>query len=247
MVLGDLGMLWLYPVFLSNFLLTRASHAIAINLPTIFFIAGFSTTFSSTAQTVSFVVTSLVVSLFAYIFAHHARIQQQQLETLATQDHLTGIGNRRTLDKELAIALATAKRTGSSYGLIMLDLDRFKEINDKHGHDTGDQVLVALTELITRITRRSDRLFRFGGEEFILLLPNVDLKGLHQAADNVRQQVEHQLRSPSGAVTASMGCALLRPNESANAWLQRADAALYRAKAAGRNRVVTDALEPDAA
>jgi diguanylate cyclase (GGDEF)-like protein len=242
LVLGDLGMLWLYPVFLSNFLLTRASHAVAINVLTIAFMAAFSATFSSTAQAISFVVTSVVVSVFAFIFAHHAQIQRRQLETLATQDPLTGIANRRTLDKELAIALAAAKRAGMSYGLIMLDLDRFKEINDAYGHDAGDQVLVTLTELVDAATRRSDRLFRFGGEEFILLLPGVNLEGLHLAAENVRQRIETRLQSPGGPVTASLGCALLRSNESASAWLQRADAALYRAKAAGRNRVVTDGL-----
>lgn len=244
LLLGDLGMLWLYPVFLSNFLLTRASYALPLNIATIVFMAVFSSTFSSAAQTTSFVVTSLIVSLCAFIFAYNSNIQRRQMEALATQDPLTGIANRRTLEKELAIALAAAKRADISYGLIMLDLDHFKEVNDAHGHEAGDQMLVALTRLLDTITRRSDRLFRFGGEEFILLMPGVDLEGLQLAAENIRKRIRAQLRSASGPVTASLGCALLRPDESARAWLQRADEALYRAKAAGRNCVVTDGLTP---
>lgn len=242
-VLGGLGLLWLYPVLLSNFLLTGASHAVVINALAIALITIFSSTFSSSSQTISFAVTSTIVSLFAFIFAYNSNIQRRQLEALATQDPLTGIANRRTLNQELAIALANAKRSKSSYGLIMLDLDHFKEINDAYGHDAGDKVLVALTGIIDATTRRSDRLFRFGGEEFVLLLPSVSLKGLQLVAENVRQQIQTQLKSPSGPVTASLGCALLRLEESAEDWLQRADEALYRAKAAGRNRVVTDGLK----
>src|SRR5690606_26887892 len=95
--------------------------------------------------------------------------------------------------------------------------------------------------------RDSDRLFRFGGEEFVLLLPGVDLAGLQKAAENLRCKIAAQLRSPGGPVTASLGIALLCPGETWETWLQRADAALYLAKNAGRNRTIVDGLEPAAA
>jgi diguanylate cyclase (GGDEF)-like protein len=90
--------------------------------------------------------------------------------------------------------------------------------------------------LIEASTRNADRLFRFGGEEFVLLLPGVDRNGLYRVAENLRQKIEAQLRSPAGPVTASLGVALLRADEDRKEWLQRVDAALYRAKHAGRNQ-----------
>lgn len=246
-VLGDSGVFWLYVTFLSNFLLTQAGIAAVVNVIAIAATSLHGSAFSSVPQMASFVVTSACVSLFAFIFAYRAEVHRRQFEKLATHDPLTGAGNRRTLNQELRIAVATARRTNIGHGLIMLDLDRFKQVNDEYGHDAGDRVLVDLTALIEETIRDSDRLFRFGGEEFVLLLPGVDLAGLQKAAENLRCTIAAQLRSPGGPVTASLGIALLCPGETWETWLQRADAALYRAKNAGRNRTIVDGLEPAAA
>ncbi len=97
---------------------------------------------------------------------------------------------------------------------------------------------MAFVELIKRCSRKQDRLFRFGGEEFLLLLPNTEIDGLRAAANNLLMRVEQELESPGGAVTVSIGGAILHSGEHWESWLQRADASLYRAKSEGRNRAV---------
>jgi diguanylate cyclase (GGDEF)-like protein len=245
-LLGERGLFWFYPVFLSNFLLVGPRVALAANLLGVAIVIVQGSAFTSVGQMISFGVTGAVASAFAFIFSYRSEVQRQQLETLATIDPLTGAGNRRMLEQELQIAEDSATRDGSRYGLVMLDLDHFKQINDRDGHDAGDQVLVALSDLIRSSTRRVDRLFRYGGEEFVLLLPGVDSAGLRIAAENLRRRIESQLSSSSGPVTASMGVALLAAGEPWESWLQRADAALYRAKQAGRNRVLAAATQTPA-
>jgi len=129
------------------------------------------------------------------------------------------------------------------YGLVMLDLDHFKRVNDQHGHDAGDRVLIAFADLIHRSTRKVDRLFRFGGEEFVLLLPGTDVVGLERAIANLQSRIAEELRGPAGPVTASLGAGVLRPDEDWTSWLARADVALFRAKADGRNRAVVDSAQ----
>jgi diguanylate cyclase (GGDEF)-like protein len=121
-----------------------------------------------------------------------------------------------------------------------MDLDHFKQVNDRFGHHVGDQVLVAFAELIKRSSRKEDRLFRFGGEEFLLLLRDTEVNGLHTAAEHLLNRVAENLESPAGKVTVSIGGAMLRSGEHWESWLQRADECLYQAKSAGRNRVVID-------
>ncbi|WP_244161305.1 GGDEF domain-containing protein [Pseudomonas anguilliseptica] len=121
-----------------------------------------------------------------------------------------------------------------------MDLDHFKRINDNHGHQAGDQVLVDFVKLIKSSSRKEDRLFRFGGEEFLLLLPNTERAGLLAAAQHLQQQVAQHLHGPGGVVTMSIGGAILRRDEHWESMLQRADERLYRAKNAGRNCIIID-------
>jgi diguanylate cyclase (GGDEF)-like protein len=126
-----------------------------------------------------------------------------------------------------------------------MDLDHFKQINDSFGHQAGDQVLVAFVDLIKRSSRQEDRLFRFGGEEFLLLLPNTDEHGLLAASTHLQQQIAQNLPGPGGPVTVSIGGAILRNHEHWESWLERADQCLYQAKSAGRNRTIIDDARPD--
>ena len=144
------------------------------------------------------------------------------------------------MNEELKIAASIHRRHGNSYGVLVMDLDHFKRINDNHGHHAGDQVLVDFVELIKSSSRKEDRLFRFGGEEFLLLLPNTERAGLLAAAQHLQQQVAQHLRGPGGAVTMSVGGAILRRDEHWESMLQRADERLYRAKNAGRNCIMID-------
>lgn len=244
-LLGDVGIFWLYPPFITCFFLVKPLEAVLINGLTMSALAIHNVAFDSTPQMFSFLTTSLVVSACAYIFANRHEFQRRQLEKLAELDPLTGVKNRRAMEQELQHAATVASENGMSYGLVMLDLDHFKQINDTHGHHVGDQVLVQLTSLISEGKRRSDHLYRFGGEEFVLLLPGVDIVGIRSVVNNLHQRILTHLKGPGGTVTASLGAALLKPGECWRTWLERADQALYRAKAEGRNRVVIDGIGPE--
>ena len=112
--------------------------------------------------------------------------------------------NRRSMDEELESAAVDAERTGASYSLVVLDLDYFKKINDSYGHSVGDEVLVDLAAVLEQ-HRRADRLFRFGGEEFVLLLPGVDDVGQKRVLAHLQQIIRKYVRHPGGRVTASSG------------------------------------------
>ncbi|TVP56952.1 MAG: diguanylate cyclase [Halomonadaceae bacterium] len=245
-LIGIFGLFWLYVVLLGNFFLVRVEIAVTMTVIALVAVVLLGTGLEGLPEQASFVITAAITSLFAYIFAHRADIQRMQLEQLATLDPLTGAGNRLALESELNIALAAHKRRGKNHGLLMLDLDHFKGVNDSHGHATGDRILKQFTELVLANTRTEDRLFRFGGEEFVLLMPGSDLQGMTRASEHLLQCLRENLQTPSGPVTTSIGAALLRPEESWESWLGRADHALYAAKEQGRNRVVLAADEAPA-
>lgn len=194
--------------------------------------------FATGAQAAGYFVSLSATAIFSFVFAHRNRRHQDQLIRWATRDPLTGLYNRRTLDEELEVALAIHGRHGTSYGLIILDLDNFKTINDEWGHAAGDRVLVDLAQIIQSTTRQEDRAFRYGGDEFILLLPGVDLNSLKTVLAGLQQRILQQLQFQNTAVHASFGAALLREGESTESWNRRADRALYSAKEEGRNRAV---------
>lgn len=246
-ILGTDGFFWMYTTLLANFFLVSRRLAAIFSAVGLLVLVGYTGSFESSRHMISFLITASLVSLFAYIFAARAETQRLQLETLATHDPLTGIGNRRAMEQEMQIAVESFKRNQAVFGLVMLDLDHFKRVNDSYGHDAGDRVLVALAALIRKSTRKPDRLFRFGGEEFVLLLPGTTLVGLQCAAEHLRSKIAAELEGPAGQVTSSLGCAVLGPDEDWTSWLARADAALYRAKAGGRNQVVVDGVEPGSA
>lgn len=242
---GMPGVLWMYPVLLANFLLATRRTAVLISAVAIGVLAASNAELASTLDRAMFVVTAFVVSLFAYIFSQRTDAQREELETLATQDPLTGAINRRGMDKELQSAVETRARDRSSYGLAVLDLDHFKDVNDLHGHEAGDAVLVQLAELVRESTRRGDRFYRFGGEEFALLLPGVGAETLGRICEALRDQVHAEIGCHGKPITVSIGATLLQSGESAAEWLQRADSAMYRAKREGRDRVVVElAAEP---
>lgn len=162
----------------------------------------------------------------------------QMLERLARQDALTGLNNRRAADERLLEEFQRWGRSGATYALLLMDIDFFKRVNDTYGHKEGDRVLQHVAELLRRQVRSTDFLARFGGEEFLALLPDTDREGAQVMAEKLRAQVEASPLEPVGRVTLSIGLALIKVGDTdPEAALRRADAALYRAKGAGRNRV----------
>jgi len=172
----------------------------------------------------------------------------RELKLLSRADFLTGLPNRRSLEEALGRELDRVRRYGASLGVAMLDLDHFKSVNDRFGHQAGDDVLRWLARTAADAFRQSDSVFRFGGEEFAVLLPAVSIDG---AGDACRRFVERvaatPLRLDGGTLelTCSIGLTAAQPSDaSAASVIARADRALYEAKALGRNRVVS--IQPQA-
>ena len=169
------------------------------------------------------------------------KLQQREAEIVAISltDPLTGVGNRRRLEQALALEVRRVERTGGKLCAAMGDLDHFKRVNDDYGHEAGDKVLAAFGDLLRRNTRSIDILTRFGGEEFVVLMPHTDLEQAVAVADRVRAALAGCHIEPlPDPVTASFGVAELAAGEQGDALLGRADGALYEAKRSGRNRVV---------
>lgn len=237
-VIGEPGLFWLYPVLITNFFLASPHVAFWLNLSAITAFMLNQAVFSSGVQVWSFFASALVVSSCAFVFARRTENQRMRLEHLAKIDPLTGVKNRRSMDEAIVMALGVAARFHVPYALAILDIDRFKQVNDLHGHAVGDDVLVALVSLVEKNSRRMDQLFRYGGEEFVLLLPGVDSAGLDVVMTGLQQMLHASLKSPDGQVTVSFGVAMLRASDTQDSWLERADAALYEAKNTGRDKII---------
>jgi diguanylate cyclase (GGDEF)-like protein len=161
----------------------------------------------------------------------------RQVEELSATDPLTGIFNRKRLNEELAIEIERVKRYAGFMALIMFDIDHFKEINDAHGHAVGDSVLVELVSVVKGLIRRADVFSRWGGEEFLILLPETDLEGAQKMAEKLRVSIETNKFTGVPIVTCSFGVAAFTEIDDEDTLLKRADDALYDAKNSGRNRV----------
>lgn len=175
-------------------------------------------------------------------------IDELELRQIATSDSLTGLLTRRAWLREGDQALRQARRYGRALSCITLDIDHFKSVNDRHGHATGDLVLLAVADACRSVVRTADIVGRLGGEEFALLLPETDLAGASRSAERIRAAIA-AAAIPTAAgtlrVTASFGVAELHDADSdIPALLRVADAALYDAKRAGRDRVVATAARP---
>ncbi len=162
--------------------------------------------------------------------------QSAEMQALAERDGLTGLYNRRA-GEHLLTKLIAAPNVNDA--LIMFDIDRFKSINDAHGHPVGDEVLRQIARRCEALLRRDDVFARWGGEEFLLLVRGARAEGSMHVAETLRSAIASAPIDPAGTITASFGVALFRTHDTLATWIQRADAALYAAKAAGRDRVAT--------
>ena len=167
------------------------------------------------------------------------------LERLALTDAVTGLYNRRAGEEAIAREAARSKRAGSGLSLALLDLDNFKQVNDVHGHEAGDQVLAEVGRILRSSFRASDLAIRWGGDEFLVVLPDVPLRGATSFAERARMQVEALSFTGVGRVTLSAGVVEVGRKEDALLALRRADANLYDAKASGRNCIASGTESTD--
>lgn len=166
--------------------------------------------------------------------------RSQTLEHAALTDALTGMQNRRFFDDAMREYIEEFRKIDKPVGLMILDLDHFKAVNDTYGHDVGDQVLRAVADCLKDMTRYHDVVARLGGEEFAVVAPNMDEDMLSKLADRIRKAVSGLVISAGNVrlrVTTSVGIAVWDRNESADEFFRRADKNLYQAKRMGRNRI----------
>lgn len=169
--------------------------------------------------------------------------QLRETERQLYQDELTGVGNRKFVDLRMSELLGAYRDHGQPFGVLFLDIDHFKRVNDTYGHAIGDEVIRMVARTVQNGLRPTDRVCRFGGEEFVCLLSGVDREDLRLVAERARMLVELSwLDTDLGAlrVTVSIGGAVVRSGDGAASLIERADQNMYRAKQSGRNRVMMD-------
>lgn len=166
-----------------------------------------------------------------------------ELETLSITDPLTSIYNRRKFNEMLTMEIERSKRYQNSLSIIMCDIDHFKKINDTFGHDVGDKAIRKFSKQIHENIRETDMFARWGGEEFMILMPNVSAKNAHSVAEKLRIIIEKTEVETAGSFTASFGVTDLMFDDTAETFIKRADQTLYKAKRGGRNRVESTGAE----
>jgi len=183
--------------------------------------------------------------LIGYMAIRNDITDKKRIEELSVTDQLTGLYNRLKLDELFALYLSLAKRHRSAFSIALLDIDKFKSINDTYGHQVGDIVLQELSSVLKSRIRKKDALGRWGGEEFLILLPQCDLAAAYALAEKLRALVESHAFSRIGSKTVSFGVATFHIGDDEKSMVARADEALYRAKAHGRNRVECEVYTQD--
>lgn len=236
--MGMIAAFWCYPAVLSFYFMLRERQAWIANV--VFHVAILPQAWITLAapHALRLTITLIAVSAFSAIFVRIITSQQKKLELRVATDPLTGLLNRTLLNSTLEHAVLQNNRMDTPMTLVALDLDFFKEINDNLGHDAGDKVLHGIGKILRERIRRSDKIFRLGGEEFLALLYDTDLKLGLQLAEELRHTIESQPVLPDHPVTVSIGVATLETHENWDDWMKRCDKNLYRAKQDGRNRVI---------
>ncbi|MFN0040321.1 MAG: GGDEF domain-containing protein, partial [Burkholderiales bacterium] len=235
--LGVVGLFWCYPAMaLMHFLLMpRMANILSVALIAV----AAPLTFRYVGADIAARVLATMVLLLAFnnIFLGIINRLQRQLYDLSIADPLTGAFNRRHLLERVDETVAQHDRYGHPVSPITIDVDHFKSINDELGHGAGDKVLIALVRKIQERLRKGEALFRTGGEEFAVLMPNTGIQDAAILAESLRKLVEAEPLLAGRPVTISLGAATREKKEPVDHWMARCDAAIYASKSGGRNRV----------
>ncbi len=236
-VKGDTQSHWIHPAVIATYYLLPQKKAVIFSSIALIII---SIVLYPKIDIVAFsvvVTTALLTLIFSYvIFGNYAK-KQKELTRLTSIDALTLAKNRRALDKKLAKVILRQSRKEYNMCLILLDVDHFKKVNDQYGHAVGDKILVNTCELISKNIRVLDTLYRYGGEEFVIMPLDMELSKAQVIAEKLRQIIENHSFTQGVEVTISLGVAQYKKNETSENWISRADSALYKAKNSGRNKV----------
>ncbi|WP_417664330.1 GGDEF domain-containing protein [Pseudidiomarina donghaiensis] len=237
---GVIGVYWAYPLLVSSFFMFRDGYAIALATTITVATSAAAIAFMELDDAWRITASLTVILVLGSVFVVMLGRMQRLLHQLVITDTLTGLQNRHRLTGVLNELLASFKRYNRSASLLMLDLDHFKLLNDKHGHLFGDQMLKQLANRLKQRLRVNDQLFRVGGEEFLVVLPETDLAEAKKVAQKLLSTVSDEPFEGKDAqvhLTVSIGVAQLRLEQSWAEWINSADTALLEAKRKGRNQV----------
>jgi diguanylate cyclase (GGDEF)-like protein len=229
---------WIYPAMLSAYYVMSPKKGMLVNFIMLTFYIPKLISILEVINVATILVTILITNIIAYVFASGLRKQETELKKLATVDYLTTTGNRRALDERLLKLHKKLKNHDRTASLILLDLDHFKKINDSKGHIFGDDILVKISKLLLDFFNRKKQVYRFGGEEFLVICINKNINETYEMAEEFREMVKNKIGVDNRKVTVSLGVTEYIKEESSEDWIHRVDLALYQAKNQGRDRVV---------
>jgi diguanylate cyclase (GGDEF)-like protein len=235
---GVAGVLWAFPALFTCFFLLPRRLAMLLSLLLLAAVTiACGVSLGAALALRGFAAMALVLLMIDVVLNVIGELQRNLVEQAIT-DPLTGAFNRRHLQSHLQQLVVAADAAQPIDSLLAIDIDHFKQVNDRYGHAMGDTVLCGLVAIIGARKRSSDLLFRTGGEEFMLLLPRTPTDKAMQIAEALRLRLAQAALLPDGAITVSIGVSTLRAGQSPQDWVSSADEALYEAKRTGRNRVV---------
>lgn len=230
---GPQQTVWIYPSIIGLFFLLKPKLALVIALVLIAGIGLFLAQSIGYLQLLQYVLSTIITVLFSFAFSDRMLSQQALLRELSIKDPLTGAGNRRAMEEKLLAITENASL--SKPALILIDLDEFKKTNDRYGHSAGDNILREFSYLVSSHLSKNECLYRFGGEEFVIICSQLDCQQASSLAEDIREIIENHTFEQDLKITISLGIAEYKTEETGLEWLGRADKAMYRAKDAGRN------------
>lgn len=236
--LGSRALPWSLLALMANFFLVHNRVATPANLVLVAGLLAMPGVLRTPDPDTQMLVVIALILGFGFRFSRRLQGDRTRLELIASLDELTGLPNRRALEKTLVQQIGSARQGRFRHALVILDIDHFKEVNDRYGHTAGDNALAELAAILRLELREQDKVFRFGGEEFVILAEAGTRDALASFAERLRESVQQSLQGPGGGITISLGAAMYAGEQYWQDWFTRADAALYRAKGSGRNSVV---------
>ena len=242
---GTSEIYFLYPLMVSTYFIVKPSYALTLSLLALALLVPVTWVQLDGLAFAKVYLSIFGCVLFTYAFASQRNQQRDQLLQYSTKDSLTGAGNRRAMDKQLIEAIQRFERSDQPMSLIILDLDEFKNINDTAGHAVGDQLLKRVTDIVLARIRVTDKLFRYGGDEFVVVADPADLATAARLAEDLRALVEADRGITGWQLSISLGVAEYVRGEPQESWLKRADEALFASKRQGRNQVVASEAPAD--
>ncbi len=230
---------WTYPAMLAAYYVMSPKKGMIVNfvmlsfyLPKLFVLLDF-------VSFATVIITIFITNILAYVFSSGLKNQEIILKKLASEDYLTSTGNRRSLDAAMNKLYKTLKNHDKIASIILLDLDHFKQVNDTYGHIKGDDVLVRLSELLMNFFNGKDEIFRYGGEEFLVICRNISKVKAYKLSEAFRVIVKNNIVIDKKQQTISLGVCEYIKEESIDEWIHRVDMALYQAKKQGRDRTIS--------